>query len=81
VVVRDDRGAELEVGGASCGFGQSAMRSLHVVRKGARIDVTADGGAARTCPKPLADGVRVSLGVRGAQGSVASAARNLRIAR
>jgi hypothetical protein len=81
VVVRDDRGAELEVGGASCGFGQSATRSLHVVRKGARVDVSADGGAARTCPTPLADGVRVSLGMRGAQGSVASAARNLRITR
>lgn len=80
VVVRDEHGAELEVGGASCGFGQSATRSLHVARKGNRVDVSADGAAARTCPTPLADGVRVSIGLRGAQ-STGSAARNLRIVR
>lgn len=81
IVVRDERGAELEVGGASCGFGQSATRSLHISRNGARVDVSADGAAPRTCPTPLAEGARVSLGVRGAQGVTASAARNLRIAR
>lgn len=81
VVVRDDRGAELEVGGASCAFAQSAMHSLAVVRKGRHVTVSADGAPARECPTLLTDGVRVSLGLRGAQSVNVSAARNLVIHR
>lgn len=81
VVVRDARGEELEVGGATCGFGQSATRTLHVVRRGPHVEVSADGAATRPCPTALAEGLRVSLGIRGAEGAGVSAARNLRIAR
>ena len=56
IVVRDERGAELRIGGASCGFGRSATHlSLHVTRNGARVDVTPTA-APRTCPAPLAEG-------------------------
>jgi hypothetical protein len=81
VVVRDEQGVELEVGGATCGFGQNAMRSLKVTRKGRQVSVVADAGPTHPCPVLLDEGVRVSLGLRGAQLPTDGGVTNLRIVR
>ena len=81
VVLRPERGPELEVGGASCAFAQSANQVLDVKRRGRRVTVSVDGAPERACPVELDPGVRVSLGLRGSQGAGVSAARNLRVTR
>lgn len=81
IVLRPERGPELEVGGASCAFAQAANQTLEVKRRGRRVTVRVDGAPDRACPVELEAGVRVSLGLRGAQGSGVSAARNLRVTR
>lgn len=81
VVLRQENGRELEVGGAACAFLQSATRSLKVTRRGKRVEVSADDGEPRVCPTELDPGARVSIGVRGAGGTGTSVARNLRITR
>jgi hypothetical protein len=81
IVLRPDHGGELEIGGAACAFAQAAKQSLRVQRRARRIQVSVDGAAMRTCPVELESNVRVSLGLRGAQGVGVSAARNLRVTR
>ncbi|MBX3219870.1 MAG: hypothetical protein KF795_05075 [Labilithrix sp.] len=81
IVLRSDRGAELEVGGASCAFAQAAKQTLDVRRRGPRVTVSVDGAPERSCPTELETGARVTLGLRGAQGVSVSAARNLRVTR
>jgi hypothetical protein len=87
VVLRDETGAEFEVGGAACGFGRAVRSTLSIRRRDRRVDVGVDGGSARTCPTSLAapagTGVplRVSIGLRGASAGPTSGARNLRIVR
>jgi hypothetical protein len=81
IVLRPDHGSELEIGGASCAFGQSARRSLHVIRRGTRVSVSADDAPARDCPTPLDASTRISIGLRGTQGALLSAGRNLRVTR
>jgi hypothetical protein len=81
IVLRDEAGRELEVGGAACAFAQAAMKHLQVIRTGARVRVALDGGETRDCPAELARGRRVSIGLRGGQGSGISAARNLLVVR
>lgn len=81
VVLRQDDGRELEVGGAACAFAQNATKSLRVMRKGPRVEVSVDGGEPRLCPTELDAGARVAVGVRGTSGTGVSLAHNLRIAR
>jgi hypothetical protein len=81
VVLRQEDGRELEVGGATCAFAQTATRSLKVTRHGKRVDVSVDDGEPRVCPTELDVDARVSVGVRGAGGTATSLARNLRITR
>ncbi|MBX3198408.1 MAG: hypothetical protein KF894_09780 [Labilithrix sp.] len=81
IVLRPDRGAELEVGGAACAFAQAAKQRLDVRRRGVRVTVGVDGAPDRACPTELEPGARVALGLRGAQGVGVSAARNLRVTR
>ncbi len=81
VVVRPERGAEIEVGGGTCAFGQDAARGLVVKRRGAKVLVAADGGAERPCTSTLDPDGRIAIGLRGAQGTGTSSARNLRITR
>lgn len=81
VVLRQEDGRELDVGGAACAAAQAAARKLVVERTGRRVDVWVDEAARRTCPTELdAADVRVSIGLRGGQG-VISGARNLRVTR
>ena len=81
VVLRQEDGRELEVGGATCALTQSATKSLKVTRRGKRVDVIVDGGEPRVCPTELDADARLAIGVRGAGGTGASLARNLRITR
>ncbi len=81
IVVRDERGVELEVGGAACAFAQTAMRTLEVVRDASTVSVRVDDAPARACPTSLLDGARVTLGLRGPQVAGTTSARNLRIVR
>jgi hypothetical protein len=81
VVLRDETGRELEVGGFECAFTAGAQRSITVTRKGPRVTVATDDKAARTCQGTLAEGARVSVGLRGASGSGVSGATNLRVTR
>ena len=81
VVLRQEDGREIEVGGAGCGFGQTAAHTIAVKRRGEVVTVVTDGGEAKTCPDQLDPGARVSIGVRGSTGNAESGARNLRIDR
>lgn len=82
VVLRQENGLELEVGGVGCPLGRNALQTLAVSRNGTRVQVTADGGEPRVCPTELLDAnARVSVGVRGAGGTGVSLARDLRITR
>jgi hypothetical protein len=81
IVLRQEDGIELEVGGAGCAFAQAATQRLSVARRGRRVSVSVDGAPPRTCPSELAPNARVSLGLRGAQGVGQSGSRNLRVTR
>jgi hypothetical protein len=78
VVLRDERGTELEVGGASCLIvGFPATHTMHLVRDGSAVTATLDDGAPRPCLSTLAGGAeaRVSVGLRGAPSGPFSTAR------
>jgi hypothetical protein len=81
IVLRQESGREIEVGGAGCGFALSATTKIHVERVGPEVSVRFDDGAPRLCPSTLDDGARVTIGVRGPQGSGSAVARNLRVNR
>jgi hypothetical protein len=81
VVLRDDVGVELEVGGPACPLsgGAGAPSTIVVERSGGRVTARAGGGPPRACAF-RADG-RVSIGLRGAAGNARSVARKLRVTR
>jgi hypothetical protein len=82
VVLRDELGDELEVGGAACpGLLSPGATSEHVTRHGATVAWTAPGGAAETCPTGVAPDARLSVGVRAPASAAQSVVRNLRITR
>lgn len=81
VVLRQEDGRELSVGGAECPFARSPTSSLRVDRTGRQVRFSLDGNDSRLCATELTEGARVSIGVRGTDGAGASFARNLRITR
>jgi hypothetical protein len=84
LVLRDEAGVELEVGGVSCPGARPAgsrPSSLHVQRSGASVTWSVRGGANGTCKTGVPSGARLSVGVRGAASPGRSVARNLRIVR
>jgi hypothetical protein len=81
VVLRQESGREIEIGGAACPFAPASRSTIHVERVGTRVTVNADTGDAHDCPTQLDPGARISIGVRGASGTDASLAHNLRITR
>jgi hypothetical protein len=81
VVLRDEAGRELEVGGASCpGSVAPGAASIHVERRGGTVAWSVAGGPSGTCATGVAVGARLALGLRGASGS-GSVARDLRVVR
>lgn len=81
VVLREETGKELEIGGAGCGFTQSAKQHIAVRRDGASVFVRSDDGEERVCPTGIDEAARVSLGLRGGAGTGLSGARNLVVVR
>ncbi len=81
IVLREETGRELTIGGAECPFAIPPALGLRVERAGRRVQYSIDGGDLRTCKDQLTDGARVSIGVRGTNNSGSSFARDLRITR
>jgi hypothetical protein len=80
IVLRQEDGRELAVGGAECPIVQAGSK-LRVDRVGTEVRFSIDGGDSRRCATELAEGARVSIGVRGGDNGGVSRARNLRITR
>jgi hypothetical protein len=82
VVLRDEVGTELEVGGFSCpGAAAPGATSAHVERRGASVTWSVAGGPSRACAIGVARGARLSVGLRGVASATRSVARDLRIVR
>jgi hypothetical protein len=85
VVLRQEDGREIEVGGATCPFSDGAASStagaLHIERDGTRVTVAVGDGEKHDCVGQLDPDARVTIGVRGAGGTGVSLAHNLRITR
>lgn len=81
IVLREESGKELEIGGAGCGFTQAAQRHIFVRRAGASVFVRSDEGEERTCPTQVEETARVSVGLRGGAGTGLSGAKNLVVVR
>jgi hypothetical protein len=83
VVLRDEQGKELEVGGAACPgpFLSAHAASLHVERTGPAVTWSVPGGPAGSCATGVRGDARVSVGVRGPASVAESIVRNLRVVR
>jgi hypothetical protein len=81
IVLRQEDGRELSVGGAECPFAQAPIVRLRVDRTGTQVRYGINGGDSRLCTTELTEGARVSIGVRGSDNAGASFVRNLRIVR
>jgi hypothetical protein len=82
VVLRDELGTELEVGGALCPGVLAAMAApVHVTRKGASVTWSVAGGTSGTCSSAVGKDRRVAVGVRAPAAAARSIVRNLRLVR
>ncbi len=63
VLLRDDAGAEVEIGGAACPL--LVGSHLHVERHAEQILTSVDDSELRACPMKLDPKVRLHVGVRG----------------
>jgi hypothetical protein len=82
IVLRDERGAELEVGGVACpGPIVQGTQAIHVERRGAAVSWSIAGGASGACSSGVSSSARVSVGLRGVMSSARSVASDLRIRR
>jgi hypothetical protein len=86
VVLRDQTGTELEVGGETCpgaltGSTAGQASTLHVQRTGTAVTWNLGGGAPVTCATGIADAARLSIGLRGPENAAEGVAANLIIAR
>jgi hypothetical protein len=86
VVLRDETGAELEVGGETCPGALAAATAghastLHVQRTGATVTWNLEGAAPADCATGVGSGARLAIGLRGPENASEGVARNLRIGR
>jgi hypothetical protein len=81
VVLREETGKELEIGGAGCGFTQSAQKHIAIRRTGSSVFVRSDEGEERVCPTQVGETARLGVGLRGGAGTGLSGARNLVVVR
>ncbi len=83
LVLRDELGNELEIGGVTCpgAIVAGPASSLTVQRRAAVVTWSLTGKPSRTCSTGVLPDARVSVGVRGAADAPRSVARNLRITR
>jgi hypothetical protein len=83
LVLRDELGNELEVGGSSCPapFAAGAPSSLHVERRSSSVTWSLPTGSTGTCAWATPADGRVTIGVRGGSAAAQSVVNNLRIVR
>jgi hypothetical protein len=88
LVLRDELGVELEVGGIGCpgaiesGSRPGSLSTLSVQRRGSAVTWSVSGKKPpQACTPDVGDDARLSIGVRGAAALSRSVARNLRITR
>jgi hypothetical protein len=82
VVLRDESGAELEVGGSACpGATSPGTMSIHLMRKGSTVTWNTGGGADTNCANAVRENARLSIGFRAPASATRSVVRNLRITR
>jgi len=83
IVLRDELGADIEVGGVSCppALTAGAASSLHVERRGSAVTFTQSTGLSGGCPATTAATARIRVGVRCSSSAVRAVARNLHIVR
>ncbi len=89
VVLRDQAGNELEVGGVTCPAALApappatslAASSMRVQRSGSSLTWSRSTGEEGTCPTTWTSATRLSLGLRGPPSRVRAVATNLRVAR
>lgn len=81
VVMRQTDGVEVEIGGVACAFAAAARQHLHVERRGSAVSAAIDGGEPRACPGTIAEGARVSIGLRGNAGVPSSSATHFSVSR
>jgi hypothetical protein len=83
VVLRDELGRELVVGGEACPGppAAGAATSIRVERNGTEVVWGVPNGPSGTCPEGVGQNARLSLGVRGAVGVLRTSVRNLRVTR
>ncbi len=82
IVLRDELGIEVEVGGAACpGLVVPGATWARVTRRGSTVSWTISGGGAGTCGIGVRPNARISVGVRGPASAPRGIVRNLRIAR
>lgn len=79
VVLRQEDGRELEVGGAECPSSVRDGTSIRIEREGSEVRFRIDDGESQRCGAELSSESRVKIGVRG--GESGGFARNLRITR
>jgi hypothetical protein len=80
VVLRDEQGVELEVGGGGCPQALAAAggaSTLTVQRTAASVTWSLSTGASGTCPAGVATGARLSIGLRAPDDVTESVARDL----
>jgi hypothetical protein len=82
VVLREEAGNELEVGGPSCpGAITAGSTMIHLTRTGANVAWKTADGTGGTCSNAVGKSARLSIGVRAPATAARSVVRNLRIAR
>jgi hypothetical protein len=82
VVLRDDAGAELEIGGGTCPIVvPDGTTALHVGRDGALVTVTVGTDAPKPCRTTIAADARLSVGLRGGSSGDRSSGKNLLVTR
>ena len=82
VVLRDEQGVELEVGGDGCpGVVAAGALSAHVTRRGATVGWSGGAGLTGTCASGVQPDARLSIGLRAPDSVARSIVRNLRVAR
>jgi hypothetical protein len=82
VVLRDERGGELEVGGIDCrGAIEQGAQATHVERRGAAVTWSIGGGPSGTCTASVSPDARISVGFRGVMSAARSVASDVRVRR
>ncbi len=83
VVLRDELGVEIEVGGGSCplSLASGTASSLHVERHGSAVTFRQPTGPTGTCPVAPAATARIAVGLRCDPSVARAVALNLRVVR